>query len=112
VFGHVRTGNLGEGAAHAWAQTNADANFDLPNLTIEINFHELSPNVVGVFDEQAGHVERWLVVTSGGALADAGYELVVFRRTAQGGHHGTKVMWRGAKQAPFERVSLSTARLM
>jgi hypothetical protein len=52
---------------------------DLPDLTIEIDSHELSLNVVGVFDEQAGHVERWLVATSGGALADADYELVAPR---------------------------------
>lgn len=106
VFGHVRVGNLGEGAAHAWAQTNADANFDLPNLTIEMNSHELNMNVVGVFDRQAGHVERWLIATSGRALADADYELVVFRRTAKGGHDGKKVIWQGAKQEPFERLSL------
>jgi hypothetical protein len=107
VFGQVRVGNFGQGADHAWAQTNGDAGFDLPNLTIEMDLHELNLNVVGVFDTQAGHVERWLVATGGRALADAGYELVVFLRTAKGGHHGTKVIWQGATQKPFERLALS-----
>jgi hypothetical protein len=105
VFGEVRVGNLGESADHAWAQTNVEAGSDLPNLTIEINPHELNLNIVGVFDIQAGHVERWLVATGGRALADADYELVAFRRTAARGHHG-KVIWRGAKQEVFERVFL------
>jgi hypothetical protein len=106
VLGHVRVGNLGEGAAHAWAQTNADATADLPNLTIALNSNELNINIVGVFDRQAGHVERWLVATGGRALADADYELVVLCRTAKGGHDGKKAVWQGAAQEPIERLPL------
>jgi hypothetical protein len=71
-FAQWRVGDLGQGTDHAWAQTNDDARprCDLPNLTIEINSHELSLNVVGDFDEQAGHVERWLVGASLSARLD------------------------------------------
>lgn len=110
VFGEYRVGNLGEGDNYAWAQTNDDARprFDLPNLTIEIDKDELSLNVVGVFHKQAGHVYRWLVATGGRALAASCYELVVRRVTGRRvGPHGTKVMWRGAKQEEVDRVHLS-----
>jgi hypothetical protein len=96
---------LGKGDDHAWAQTDDGAGFDLLNLTVEMNSRELNLNVIGVFDTQAGHVERWLVATGGRALTEADYELVVFLRTAKGS--GATVIWQGAKQEPFERVALS-----
>jgi hypothetical protein len=44
ILGEVHVGNLGEGANHAWAQTNVDAGFHVPNLTIEMAKNELHLN--------------------------------------------------------------------
>lgn len=101
VLGEVRVGNLREGGDHAWAQSNADSSFDLPNLTIEMYPNELTLCIVGGFDRQAGCVERWLLTGDRSGL-DAGFELAVFRRTARGGQDGKKIVWQGATWAPVD----------
>lgn len=107
-LGTIRVGNLGEGTPQAWAQTNADAGSHLPNLTIQVHSKELNLNVVGGFDRQAECVERWLLAGGGAALAQRGFELVTFCRTAKGGHDGKKTVWQGAKWTPVgERTPLA-----
>jgi hypothetical protein len=106
ALGRVRVGNLGEEADHAWAQSNADVGFHVPNLTIELYLNELALNVVGGFDRQAACVERWLLAGGCARLTKGGFELAVFRRTAKGGHGGKKVVWQGATWSPVTRTPL------
>ena len=96
VLGEVRVGNLSEGAGHAWAQSNGEASFDLPNLTIEMDSSELNLNVVGGFDRQAECLESWLLNSETSSLSPTGFELAVFCRTAKGGQPGKKIVWQGA----------------
>jgi hypothetical protein len=106
VLGKIHVGNLGEGAVSAWAQTNADEGFHVPNLTIEMDKNELNLNIVGGFDQQAKRVKRWLCVGGGAGLAESNFELVIFRRTAKGGHDGKNIVWQRAKWELVERTPL------
>jgi hypothetical protein len=106
ALGEIHVGNLGEGADHAWAQTNAEAGSSVPNLTIELDSNELNLNVVGGFNQSAECVERWLLAGEGAGLAGRGFELAVFRRTAKGGSDGKKIVWLGAAWKLVERTPL------
>ena len=106
VLGEVRVGNLGEGADHAWAQSNGDQSFDLPNLTIEMYSSELSLDVVGGFDRQAKCLVDWLLNSDTFRLGATGFELLVFCRTAKGGQPGKKIVWQGAAWQLINRTPL------
>lgn len=106
ALGEVHVGNLGRLADHAWAQTNANEGSHNPNLTIEMDGNELNVNVVGGFAQQEKCVEDWLLAGGAARLAGRGFELVIFRRTAKGGHDGKRIVWQGATWTPIERTPL------
>jgi hypothetical protein len=107
VLGEVRVGNLGEGANHAWAQSNAEEGCNLPNLTIEMDKDELHLNIVGGYDRQAECLKEWLLKGDSSGLAQAEYELAVFHRTAKGGLNGKKIVWQGAAWELIARIPLA-----
>ena len=111
AIGEVHVGQIGEGADHAWLDTQHRQ--DVVNLTIELYEHELQVNLVGWRRDQARQFERWLL--SDDALLRlpklVSHDFVVYERSAYNiGRKGTgarpwwqkehikKVAWRPAPQ--------------
>lgn len=111
TLGEIYVGNLGNTADHGWAQTNADDQSGLPNLTIEISAEEAMVNLVGWFDLQLSKTRQLLMTESGARFVEDNpeYELVLFKRKGHPSKNGRHVVWQGAKHELISRTAFADA---